>query len=216
MWSYYGRKKQIIKKYPKPNKDLIIEPFAGTASYAYEYWEKDVVLIDTFDIIIKIYRYLQKASPNDILSLPEFDDGEYFLDRCQYLCDEERWLIGFCSNQGSERPRHTAGRMNFNYWKNDKKRIANDLYKIKHWNFVLGDYHTVANMDATWFIDPPYQCQNRYVHNSIDYEELSVWCKSRKGQVIVCENSSANWMNFVPLTNLHGQKTKTLEMIWTN
>ena len=34
MFYYYGRKKQIIRHYPSPNYDTIIEPFAGSAAYS--------------------------------------------------------------------------------------------------------------------------------------------------------------------------------------
>lgn len=216
MWSYYGRKKQIIKKYPKPIENLIIEPFAGTASYACEYWNHDVVLVDRYDIIIKIWKYLKQANEKDILGLPDVKDGEFIGDKYKWLAPEERWLIGFSINAASPMPKHTAGRMNFNYWHRDKIRIANDLYKIRHWNFVLGDYSCLKNIKATWFIDAPYQFQKLYVNNDIRYGELSEWCKTRQGQIIVCENSKADWMEFSPLTKLSGQRTTTLEMIWTN
>ena len=159
---------------------------------------------------------MKSASSNDILGLPEFDDGEKIDNKCRNLSDEERWLIGFSVNQGSQRPKYTAGRMNFNYWKVDKRRIARDLYKIKHWKFVLGEYNSICNIKATWFIDPPYQSQHLYVHNDIDYDELKDWCNERVGQTIVCENSKATWLNFSSLTSLHGQRTTTTEVIWTN
>lgn len=216
MWSYYGRKWKIINKYAPPKHKLIIEPFAGTASYAYMYWENEIILIDSFDKIIKIWKYLQQASPSDILKLPNVENGEFIGDKYQWMCDEERWLMGFCINNASPIPKHTAGRMNFNSWNRDKMRIANDLHKIRHWQFILGDYKCVANPAATWYVDPPYQFQKLYKHNHINYDELSEWCKQRNGQVIVCENSHATWMNFVPLTTLFGQRTKTLEMVWTN
>lgn len=214
MWSYYGRKWKIINKYPAPKYNLIIEPFAGTASYAYKYWEKDVVLVDKFDKIVRIWQYLKQAQPKDILSLPDVENGEYIGDKYEQLLPEERWLIGYGINNGSNIPKHTAGRMNFNSWNRDKIRIAKDLYKIRHWNFVLGDYKSLGNKSATWYIDAPYQCQKRYKHNDIDYKELGEWCKSREGQVIVCENSKADWMDFTPLTELSGQRTKTTEVIW--
>jgi site-specific DNA-adenine methylase len=214
MWSYYGRKMKIINEYPQPEHDTIIEPFAGTASYAYKYWGHDVILVDKYDVIIKVWKYLQQASPNDILQLPDVESGEFIGDKYEWLCDEERWLIGFCINNGSQRPKHTAGRMNFNSWGRDKHRIANDLHKIRHWKLILGDYRTIANFPATWYIDPPYQFQHEYVHNNIDYTTLAEWCKSRQGQVIVCENSHANWMNFKPLISLYGQRTRTLEVMW--
>lgn len=216
MWSYYGRKWKIINKYPRPKFDLIIEPFAGSASYAYANWEKEVILVDAFDKIIKIWKYLQKSKPEEILKLPDVSNGEFIGDKHKWLCEEERWLIGFCINNASPTPKHTAGRMNFNSWSRDKIRIARDLHKIKHWKFILGDYRCLGDIEATWYIDAPYQFQKLYKENKIDYSTLSEWCKSRKGQVVVCENSTADWMDFKPLTTLHGQRTKTTEVIWTN
>ena len=55
-----------------------------------------------------------------------------------------------------------------------------------------------------------------YIQNQIDYAELADWCKTRKGQVIVCENTKADWLNFEPLVKITGQKIKTTEAIWTN
>jgi len=216
MWSYYGRKKKIIKKYPKPIHDLIIEPFAGTGSYAFEYWEKDILLIDKYEKICKIWWYLQQAKPSDILCLPNVENGEFIGDKYLYLSEEERWLIGFCINNASSMPKHTAGRMRFNSWNKDKLRIANDLYKIKHWNIIYGDYKNCENKTCTWFIDPPYQFQKLYVKNKIDYEKLAEWCKTRNGQTIVCEQPTGNWLNFEPLTKLSGQRTQTMEMMWYN
>lgn len=215
MFSYYGRKKKIIKKYPKPKYKTIIEPFAGSASYALEYFENDVLLIDPFEKIIRIWWYLQKAEPKDILKLPDVENGEFIGNKYNWLTEEERWLIGFCINNGSPIPKHTAGRMNFNSWNRDKKRISEELYKIKHWKIKLGEYSSAENIEASWFIDPPYQFQNLYKYNKIDYIHLSKWCKERNGQVIVCENSnSEKWMDFQPLTQLSGQRTKTTEVMW--
>jgi hypothetical protein len=191
-----------------------VESFAGTASYAYEYWEKDVILVDAYPVIIGIWKYLQQAKPEDILKLPDVENGEFIGDKHKWICEEERWLMGFCINNASPTPKYTAGRMNFNSWNRDKIRIANDLYKIKHWKFILGDYQSLDNVVASYFIDPPYQFQKLYKHNSINYEELSKWIESRMGQIIVCENSFANWMDFTPLTQLSGQRTTTTEVMW--
>jgi len=53
-------------------------------------------------------------------------------------------------------------------------------------------YETAPDIEATWFIDPPYQKMGRhYVHSlSVDqYGSLATWCQSRQGQVIVCEGA---------------------------
>ena len=215
MWSYYGSKSKIINKYPSPRYQTIIEPFAGSARYAYKYWENKIILYDKFPDIINIWKHLQKSTINDILSLP---DVEYKEDIRKYtqLCDEEKLLIGFCINRGSATRRNIAQK--FNSWNTDKIRIANDLYKIRHWEITLGSYDEIDNsLCATWFIDPPYQYGGdsyKFSNKDINYKNLSDWCEKLNGQIIVCENDKANWMDFKPLSSLQGQRHKTIESIW--
>lgn len=215
MWSYYGRKYKIIDKYPKPIYDTIIEPFAGTASYAYKYWDKNVIISDTYDVIYRIWKYLQQASPKDILSIPDIGRGETIADKHKWLCEEELWLAAFSCNNAAHYPRNVAGRMGFNSLSRDKVRIAKDLYKIKHWTILNQSYETIENQKASYFIDPPYQyAKYRYKNDIKDYCALGNWCKALDGQVIVCENLGADWLSFVPLLELSGQRKRSIEMIW--
>src|SRR6185503_17119774 len=166
MFSYYGRKSKVIKYYPDPTYDTIIEPFAGTAVYSLykNNWERNIILVDKYDIIIRIWKYLQSASSSDILKLPDVNNGDELIkiDGFTQLLQEEKWLIGFCVNNGSAVPKNVAGRMNFNSWARDKKRISNELYKIKHWNIKCDDYINIENVKATYMIDPPYQVGGKY------------------------------------------------------
>ena len=77
-----------------------------------------------------------------------------------------------------------------------------------------------TNPSSTWFIDPPYQGNGgkyyKHGNKDINYNELSLWAQDREGQVIVCENSEANWLPFRPLKRLQGQRHKTIEVIWEN
>jgi 16S rRNA G966 N2-methylase RsmD len=100
-----------------------------------------------------------------------------------------------------------------------KKRIANDLYKIRHWKIKQGDYRDIPNESATWFIDPPYQNGgHKYTqgNGAIDFHRLAEWCKERQGQVIVCENTKADWLPFWRMKDLNGAYSKTAEAIWCN
>lgn len=216
MWSYYGRKKKIVRSYPVPAFGHIVEPFAGTASYAYEYWDTpQVTLIDKYDKVCKIWWYLQRVSPDEILGLPDVGVGQS-LHNITWLCDEERWLIGYSINNGSAVPKKTSGKMGFNSWSRDKIRIANDLYKIRHWHIIEADYTEVANWRATWFIDPPYQ-HNKYPYGYApkpDYVKLGEWCKERNGQVIACDNLGADWLPFEPLITMTGQRKPRVECMW--
>ena len=222
MFSYYGSKSKIVGCYPPPKHGKIIEPFAGSTRYSLKYFDREVLLVDKYEIIIRIWKWLQKASEQDIMSLPVLKKGET-VDMFNYDCEEQKWLLGMLITASPSQPKNTPSN-----WKiierpntiNFKKNfIASNLYKIKHWEVRLDDYRNLENEKATWFIDPPYQFGGEwYVENNknIDYNQLADWCKGRNGQAIVCENSKANWLPFRQMAVMTGSKYKTVEMIWSN
>ncbi len=217
MWSYYGSKSKIAGYYPPPKYDKIIEPFAGSARYSLKWFDRDVLLIDKFEMIVGIWNYLKQASENDILGLPNMDNRKEDRINNYNICDEAKQLIGFSIGRGSPHPRNKPGK--YNNWKEDKKRIANNLFRIRHWEIKLGDFADIENKEAVWYVDPPYQFGGEYYKHSnkqIDFNLLANWCKSRKGQVIVCENTKANWLDFKPMLNMQGSTHKTTEAIWSN
>lgn len=217
MFSYHGSKKSIIKYYPKPEFDTIIEPFAGSASYAFRYFDKNVILIDKYDVIVKVWRYLQQASEKDILSLPSLKNGGNLKDF--NLSEAERYLIYFCGTGGGAGVTGWKIRQKFSRWHSMKSLIAKNLWKIRHWTIIHGEYSCVETK-ATWFIDPPYISKGykyKFNNKKLDFNLLATWIKSRKGQIIVCEESSANWLPFVKLANLRAVNTSlTTEVFWTN
>lgn len=209
MWSYYGSKANIAKKYPKPDHSLIVEPFAGTARYALEHFDRDVLLVDKYDVIVNIWKWLQQCSPKDILSLPRLQGGQS-TDDFTFDCIEAKQLMGFIVKYGNATPCKSVSIARSNARPNSInfaiERIASDLHKIRHWNILLGSYDKIPNGPATWFIDPPYQVgghKYRHSNKKLDYQKLSQYCKSREGQVIVCENAKANWLPFQPFNTQH-------------
>lgn len=221
MFGYYGAKANIVKAYPKPIHSIIIEPFAGSARYALEHWENDVLLVDKYEVIINIWKHLQLCSDKDILALPRLKRGQC-LDDFVFDCIEQKNLMGFIIGFGSTRPRnkatmwveHRPNGINFAL-----NRIASNLHKIRHWKIETGSYTDIPNQKATWFIDPPYQIGGEhYAHGNkfVDYNHISEWSKSREGHVIVCENTNATWMDFKPLITQKGIKGKSTECIWSN
>lgn len=105
MFSYYGTKKKIAEKYPKPSYDTIIEPFCGAAMYSLydNNWEKNVILYDKYEKVYKVWNYLINASDNDIKSLPDLIVG-LNLDSIN-ISDEEKALLGFYANPASAVPK---------------------------------------------------------------------------------------------------------------
>lgn len=221
MWSYYGSKSIIINSYPPPKYGQIIEPFAGSARYALKYWDRDVILIDKYHVITDIWKWLQKCSKKDILSLPSNLKVGDHLDKFTFDCIEARWLVGFIINKGTIMPKHTvtaraAKQNNINY---SIAKIANNIHKIKHWSIINGDYNDIDNHESTWFIDPPYQFGGHCYKESnknIDFIKLGEWCKTRQGQVIVCEAGKADWMPFLNMINQYTTSGMQNELIWTN
>ncbi len=218
MWSYYGSKSRVVHLYPPPLENKIIEPFCGSARYALRYWDKEVLLVDKYEVIIRVWKYLQQCSPHDILSLPTLTTGME-LDKMG-LADEERLFLGLLAGIASTSPRNKVSAFSGIQAsrKNKMKAIADNLYKIKHWQLLHGSYEDIPNQKATWFIDPPYQFGGHaYVENKIDYVNLAMWSREREGQVVVCENTKADWMDFKPMSKMRGANAGyTTEAIWSN
>ena len=225
MFSYYGSKNKIAKLYPLPKYDLIIEPFAGAAWYSVLHRNKNVLLNEKYEVIYNIWNWLiSEASSELILKHKDFFVGQ---DISQIDLDKaHKDLIGFCINRGSIAPKSIVQKWSCQVaskpnWASTTafslERIAKLLPEIKHWQIQFGDYKNLPDIEATWFIDPPYQFGGEhYSVNDIDYLELADWCKTRKGQVIVCENTKANWLPFTALTEIQGQRVKTTEAVFYN
>lgn len=218
MFSYYGSKSKVVKHYPRPKYDKIIEPFAGSARYSLLHWENDILLVDKYDVIVDVWNWLKQCNEHDILSLPKLKHGESIRQHA-YLSEIEQHFLGFLICAGSTGGRKNVGSMKGINVENDLKRIAANIYKIKHWNIFCADYKIIYNQDATWFIDPPYQFgghEYKHSNKNINFSELAHWCRTRKGQVIVCENTKADWMEFKPMRKMQGTAFKTTEAIWSN
>jgi site-specific DNA-adenine methylase len=221
MWSYYGSKTNIIKHYPKPEHSKIIEPFAGTAKYSLEYFDREVVIVDKYPVIVGIWKHLQKCSPEDILRLPRLNAGDE-LKNIKFDCQEELDLMGYVIAFGGVSPRNKVSPRSIirpNHINYTLNRIASELYKIKHWDIRLGSYEDLPNENATWFIDPPYQIGGhayKFGNKEIDFDSLGKWCKNRSGQVIVCEGLGATWLPFEHLVDQKTKNGKYKELIYTN
>jgi site-specific DNA-adenine methylase len=217
MFSYYGSKSKIVDYYPPPKHKRIIEPFAGSARYSLKYWQNDVLLVDKYPVIVEVWNYLKNASEADIKGLPKLDTGQTIDD--YDLLDIERKFMGFMVQDGTTGMRRTASYFAVKRMDEKFDFIIKNLHKIKHWEIKLGSYDELENVEATWFIDPPYEfggheykCSNK----SIDFDKLAEWCKERNGQAIVCENTKATWLPFKPMKEMQGTMFKTTEAIWSN
>jgi len=234
-FSYYGGKWRAARFYPAPLPGQpVIEPFAGSAGYSTWHEPERAILIEAFEPVVGVWRYLISAPESEILALPDLEPRQMISDL--KVPQEARWLMGFWVHRGTTRPGNKvtsfADLSKIDGWKHDgqvtwnaaaRERIASQQHKIRLWEARLGDYSTAPETSATWFIDPPYQqVARKYAVKFADYGQLAGFCRERTGLVIVCEQSGADWMPFTQLgsfTATWGAQKPTSrveEVVWTN
>lgn len=216
MFYFYGRKKQLARHYPKPRYALIIEPFAGSAAYALhgEHWKRDVLLIERDSRVVDVWRWLiEEARPDDIRRLPTLKVGERSSEFLHIV--------------------HAATKMAFAYktikvtpvlernWEISKRVMAAAVPKVKHWEIVCGDYTSAPDVEATWFIDPPYKGEPGmgygFGSDQLDYDALAEWTRQRRGQVMACEGPNGDYLPFALLrTGMGVAGKRNAEVIWFN
>lgn len=237
-FTYFGGKWRAAPKYPPPIYDTIIEPFAGSAGYSLRYPDRKIILVEKSEAIAGIWRYLVGASEREILALPLLEPGQSVeaLDVCQ----EARWLIGMWVSSAPQCPKQSrsanarrspeewaqfAGSPRPLFWGPlCRSRIASQLGRIRHWQITCGDYSGAPDERASWFVDPPYELQG--VHypcgsNALDYDALADWCRTRRGQVMVCEAQGSAWLPFSDWGSFRSNNAATgrkrhAEALWMN
>lgn len=203
---YYGGKFRSAPRYPAPAHDWIVEPFAGSAGYAMRYPDRQVVLVEASEPIAAIWQYLTLVSPREVLRLPLLEPGQS-VDTLA-IPQPARWLIGMWCSPGSAMPKRTLGHwprhdgshVRFQFWGAPvRERIASQVDRISHWIVKHAAHTSAPHIRATWFVDPPYKGAGTHYpcgSSGIDYQALAGWCRQRRGQVMVCENTGADWLPF--------------------
>ena len=103
-----------------------------------------------------------------------------------------------------------------------RETVASQVDAIRHWQVYQCSYEdSPVYGEATWFIDPPYQkagAHYKYGSDGLDYDALATWCRSRQGQVIVCENDGADWLPFQELASTKTTRAgrRSMEVVWKN
>ena len=204
---------------------MIVEPFAGSAGYSLRHYSCRVVLCEIDATVAGIWDYLIRVSPREVLAIGDIPlDGT--VDDLK-LAPEAAALVGMWLNRGVARPRKSPSK-----WMRDgvrpgsfwgervRQTIASQLECIRHWEIHHCSYEQApVTGEATWFIDPPYVAAgHHYRHGTraLNYERMGEWCRSRTGQVIVCENEGATWLPFRHLGSFRTTRTDrhSKEVCW--
>jgi hypothetical protein len=187
---YLGRKGRAAKTYPAPEYPLVIEPFAGSMAYSLHWRPSFAIGIERDEQTADLWHRLVSMTPQEIRGHTAPVVGERTTDRWVIQAGQSNW-----SNDSNYRTVTPWMVQHFD----QQRRLA-----LKHLDYAkrsvlyrCGDYRDAPDVEATWFIDPPYEGVIRgYRYGNPDYDELATWCLSRKGQVIVCEGPGATWLPF--------------------
>lgn len=236
-FTFYGGKYRAAPHYPDPQFGTIVEPFAGAAGYSVRHHARRVILVERDPNVAATWRYLLRVSPAEVLALPDLAPGQSVDDLA--VCPEARLLIGWYCGRGLAAPRKTQSVWISNHisgmygngpspciaWGSAiRQRIAAQVGYIRHWTIIEGTYRDAPDIEATWFIDPPYAVAGKHYRfgaSTIDYGDLADFCRERQGQVMVCENEGATWLPFRPFRSIKASEGKyggkvSREALWTN
>ena len=239
-FSYYGGKSKIIDSYPAPKHNLIIEPFAGSAAYCWRHRDGHSVHVNDLDpTTYAIWNFLTNAAAIGIVRkyVPDVVEAgmkcsDMVPNACQVGGAVPLWRDGLLALMRSEANQGTQGargvhdqitKMGAKCWK-IRRKMEVVIPAVRDWKVTNLDYKDLPDVEATWFIDPPYSnaAGRRYRAHNIDYAELGDFCRSRRGQVIVTENVGATWLPFQPIEHRRVsirsryQRANVQEAMWTN
>jgi site-specific DNA-adenine methylase len=230
VFSYYGGKSKIVNCYPPPKYDLIIEPFAGAAAYGWR-WHEHQVWVNELDA--RVYAIWEFLLSDRALGLV----GQYIPQEVSVgtkvsslvPTDTHAGILELMRSEANQGTQGALGvhdqvtSMGRKCWRIHPK-LEVVVPAIRHWKVTRLDYRELPDVEATWFVDPPYsnEAGKRYRQSKLDYKILAEWCKSRRGQVIVCENAGATWLPFQPFRHRRVsvrsryQLADSQEVMWTN
>lgn len=224
---FYGSKWLLARHYPAPAFDHIVEPFAGSASYAVNYSDRRVTLVDSDPRVVALWRYLIRVKPSELMAIPATARHASEVPGP----DEARLLVGMWFGRATAM---CGVRKSMSKWGREEKwptsfwgpsiqaRLARQVDHIRHWKAAEGDYTSADRGRATYFVDPPYQVAGKhYRSDALGYRAIGLWAASLPGQVIVCEAAGATWLPFEPFRTARANSSRgtgrvSHEVIWTN
>lgn len=211
-FSYYGGKGKLASAYSTPHYPLVIEPFAGSASYSFQHWDthtdRQVWINDLDPRTYSLWTFLTSGEPA-IPFIEQIPETVIQGQRISELFPSDKFPEGFIElmrsfanvgTQGAKSVHDVITKFGEAKWSSIKRNLLDVVPRVKGWKVTNLHYQDLPDIEATWFIDPPYanDAGDRYRQGSsaIDFQHLGQWCLSRQGQVIVCENQGAAWLGF--------------------
>lgn len=232
-FSFYGGKSKLAHLYPAPIYSHVVEPFAGSAAYSWLHRRmpdgrrREVWLNDLDPRTYSIWKFLTSDDAYAIVEAYVPQSVEPGMKVSEIIPPEYPGLVELCraeANQGTQGAKGVHDQittMGAKCWK-VRRKLLEVIPEVRGWQITNLSYRDLHNVEATWFVDPPYNnpAGRRYRTADIDYEHLGWWVLNRRGLVLVCENDGAGWGDFKPLDHprvsirSRYQKANAREALW--
>jgi hypothetical protein len=181
---YFGRKGRLASSYPAPVYDLVIEPFAGSMAYSLHHRPNLALGLEANKRVVDLWHRLSSMTASEIKALRPPDVCEVTTDLY--------WILASASGSALEmRYRKVTWFMADRFEKQKRMTVRHIGYAPNHVLYRWADYWEAPDIEATWFVDPPYETITGYGNDG-----LAEWCLTRRGQVIVCEGANGSWLPF--------------------
>lgn len=192
MFFIFGRKGRAAKSYEAPAYPIVVEPFAGSMAYSLVHRPQIAIGVEKDRQTYDLWHRLCSMTAEEIQDFPCPEIGERTTDG---------WVLqaGVSNSSVSAHSRKVNDFIRVTFEKQRRMALKHHEYASRSVVYLHGDYRDAPDIEATWFIDPPYErVKTGYRHGSaeIDYDELAKWCTTRKGQVIMCEGFDGSWLPF--------------------
>jgi ATPase family protein associated with various cellular activities (AAA)/sliding-clamp-loader large subunit len=208
---YHGSKGTRAHVYSHPRHDLIIESFAGAASYAFRHWHLSIWINDADPRTYALWCFLTSLEALEVIER-YWPSRVAAGQRVSELVDVTMLPAGFVEllrayanpgTQGTRGVHDVITTFGAARWSHVKSWMRVVVSRVRRWHVTNLSYQSLPNLPATWFVDAPFSDHtgNRYRQpgSNINFAELREWCIDRQGQLICCEHASADWLNFKPL-----------------
>jgi 16S rRNA G966 N2-methylase RsmD len=210
LFPYFGRKGRSARLYPCPRFPLVIEPFAGSLSYTLHHRPNSAIGIEQDDRVVALWHRMLEVTGMELPPAVGSKTNDLLVKVASY--SEHALTSGEMT---------VTSRMIRDWTVIHQRAALAAPWARSHVQYFAGTYANAPDVEATWFIDPPYQRANRrgylFGADKIDYDHLAAWVMSRKGQVIVCEQDGADWLPFTRLADFATHRGAiSREVIWTS
>lgn len=219
LFKWFGSKWQAAKRYPAPEHDHVIEPYAGGAGYSLNHCDRKVCIWDDDPLLQELWHWLIcEATASDVLDIPVGLPAGTIIPDVGMSRGQDLLLKNWqrTNNVGNCWTVSSWGHLPGQWTEHTRSRVAEEIYAIKHWQLSRALKYSPWSIAqaATWFVDPPYFYNYRYSRTlpAFDFDELAARVRGipKNSLVIVCEAACKKTRaipNYLPFEPSHQSVT---------